>query len=131
MAEYYLYIKTVHVTCVVISAALFLLRSMWTLRGSPMLGSPWARSIPHYVDTLLLTAAIMLSLIIHQYPLQTPWLTAKVIGLLGHIMFGLLFFHYNGSWTIRKVALAASVISFAYIVAVALTRDPLPVRLIL
>ncbi len=125
MADYYPYIKFLHVTCVVISISLFLLRSFWTLRGSPMLASMWARSIPHYVDTTLFVAAIMLTLIIHQYPFQAPWLTAKVGGLLAHILFGLLFFHYKGSWAVRKGALALSLMAFAYIVAVALTRNPL------
>ncbi len=125
IAEFYPYIKAVHVTCVVISISLFLLRSVWTLQSSPMLSSPWARKVPHYVDTVLFTAAVMLTMIIHQYPLQAPWLTAKVGGLLAHIGFGLVFFHYKGSWAVRKAALAASLFSFAYIVAVALTRDPL------
>ncbi len=125
MADYYFYIKSVHVTCVVISITLFLLRSYWTLRGSPMLASVWARSIPHYVDTTLFAAAIMLTLIIHQYPFQAPWLTAKVGGLLGHILFGLVFFHYKRSWAVRKGALALSLLSFVYIVGVALTRNPL------
>ena len=125
MADYYAYIKALHVTCVVISIVLFLLRSVWTLRGSPMLTSPWARSVPHYVDTVLLAAAILLAMIIQQYPLQAPWLTAKVGGLLAHILFGLVFFHYKGSWALRKAALAVSLLSFSYIVAVALTRNPL------
>ncbi|HHL45845.1 MAG TPA: regulator SirB [Gammaproteobacteria bacterium] len=125
MADYYLYIKTLHVTCVVISITLFLLRSMWTFQGSPMLASPWARTVPHYVDTTLLAAAILLTLIIHQYPLQASWLTAKVSGLLAHILFGLVFFHYKGSWAVRKTALLLSLLSFSYIVAVALTRNPL------
>ncbi len=125
MAEYYLYIKILHVSCVVSSITLFLLRTMWTFQSSPMLASPWARSIPHYVDTTLFAAAILLTTIIHQYPLQAPWLTAKVGGLLAHILFGLVFFHYKGSWAVRKVALALSLLSFGYIVAVALTRDPL------
>ncbi len=124
MADYYLYIKYLHITCVVISITLFLLRSMWTLRGSRMLATPWARSVPHYVDTTLLAAAILLMGIIHQYPLQASWLTAKVSGLLAHILFGLLFFHYKGSWVLRKTALALSLLAFGYIVAVALTRNP-------
>ncbi len=124
MADYYPYIKHLHVICVAISIMLFLLRSMWTFQDSLMLASPWARSVPHYVDTTLLVAAIFLTTIIHQYPLQASWLTAKVGGLLAHILFGLLFFHYKGSWAVRKVALALSLLAFAYIVAVALTRNP-------
>jgi len=125
MADYYLYIKTLHVTCVVISITLFVLRSVWTLQGSPMLATAWARSIPHYVDTTLFAAAIMLTLIIHQYPFQAPWLTAKVMGLLAHILLGLVFFHYKGSWAVRKGALVLSLLAFCYIVAVAVTKDPL------
>ncbi len=125
MAEYYPYIKMLHVICAVLSIFLFSLRSAWTFQGSPMLATAWARTIPHFVDTTLFVAAIMLTLIIHQYPFQAPWLTAKVVALLAHILFGLLFFHYRGGWAVRKAALALSLLAFAYIVAVALTKNPL------
>ncbi len=40
------------------------------------------RYLPHVVDTVLLTTALMLTTVIHQYPFAAGWLTAKVVLLV-------------------------------------------------
>ena len=85
----YLLLKHLHVTCVVISITGFFLRGIWMLRDSPLLDRLWVRVVPHVNDTLLLVAAVGLSIVQQQYPFVHGWVTAKVLGLLGYIGFGL------------------------------------------
>jgi uncharacterized membrane protein SirB2 len=117
-------IKGVHIACVVLSAAGFLLRGFWMLRASPLLTSRPARILPHLVDTLLLASALTLAVMSGQYPFVQSWLTAKVLGLVAYIVLGSIALKRGRSRTVRVAALAAAVLCFAYIVSVALTRNP-------
>lgn len=120
----YLLLKYLHVTCVVISISGFFLRGVWMLRDSPLLGRTWVRVLPHLNDTLLLAAAIGLSLELGQYPFVHDWLTAKVGGLAAYIGCGLFALRRGRSKAQRTGFWLAALVSFAYIVSVALTRDP-------
>ncbi len=120
----YLLLKHLHVACVVISITGFFLRGVWMLTDSPMLNRLWVRVVPHVNDTLLLAAAIGLSIVQQQYPFVHGWVTAKVIGLLAYIGFGLFALRRGPSKRVRAGFWLASLTSFAYIVSVALTKDP-------
>ena len=82
--------------------------------------------MPHIVDTLLLASAIALAIMGQQYPLATPWLTAKVIALVFYIALGMLALRHGKTRGVRITAWIAAQAVFGYIVAVALTRNPLP-----
>ena len=56
----YFFIKNLHIASVALSGCLFLLRGIWMLRESTMLQQRWVRIVPHIVDTLLLTSAIII-----------------------------------------------------------------------
>lgn len=120
----YLFLKHLHVTCVVLSITGFFLRGVWMLRDSPMLDRLWVRVVPHVNDTLLLAAATGLSIVQQQYPFVHDWVTAKVLGLLAYIGFGMFALRRGRSKAVRAGFWLASLASFAYIVSVALTRDP-------
>lgn len=120
----YLLLKYFHVACVVISISGFFLRGVWMLRDSPMLDRLWVRVVPHVNDTLLLAAAIGLSIVQQQYPFVHDWVTAKVLGLLGYIGFGMFALRRGPSKAVRAGFWLASLASFAYIVSVALTKNP-------
>ena len=122
----YVSIKFVHIGCVAISYALFVLRGIWMLRESALLQQRWVKIAPHAVDTLLLASAIALALISRQYPLAHGWLTAKVAGLLLYIGLGTLALKRGKTRRTRMAAWLAAQAVFFYIVAVALTRRPLP-----
>ena len=120
----FLLIKHLHVTCVVISISGFFLRGVWMLRDSPLLDRLWVKVVPHVNDTLLLAGAIGLSVVQQQYPFVHGWVTAKVLGLLGYIGFGMFALRRGSSKTVRAGFWLASLASFAYIVSVALTKNP-------
>jgi len=83
---FYYAIKNLHITCVVLSAAGFLLRGLWMMTGNPLLQHRLTRILPHLVDTTLLLSAITLTVLIQQYPFVAGWATAKILGLIVYIL---------------------------------------------
>jgi uncharacterized membrane protein SirB2 len=122
----YYSLKHFHMSCAALSGSLFLLRGAWMLRASPMLQAKWVRIAPHIVDTLLLASAIGLAAWSRQYPGQQPWLTAKVLALLGYIVLGSIALKRGRTKGQRLAAFAAALAVFAYIVMVALTKQAFP-----
>lgn len=122
----YLLLKHLHVTCVVLSGAGFLLRGVWMLRGSPRLQHRLSRVLPHLIDTVLLGSALMMAWMSAQYPFALDWLTAKFFGLIAYIILGTLALKRARTRPARATCFALAVLAYGYIVAVALTRQPLP-----
>ena len=122
----YLSLKLTHVSCVVISYALFVLRGVWMMRSSASLQRRWVKIAPHAVDTVLLASAIALVVMSRQYPLVHGWLTEKIVGLIFYIGLGMVALRHGKSRHTRIAAWVAAQAVFVYIVAVALTRNPLP-----
>lgn len=120
----YLALKHLHVSFVVLSAAGFFLRGIWMLRSSPLLKRKWVRVAPHVVDTGLLGSAIAMAVLSAQYPFGYSWLTAKLLGLLAYIGFGTMALKRGRTRTQRTIFFVLALLSFAYIVSVALTRSP-------
>lgn len=119
----YLAIKHLHITFAVLSGSFFLLRGLWMLLDSSMLQRRWVKVVPHVVDTLLLASALVLVFWSGQYPFVQAWLTAKVLALVAYIVLGTMALKRGKTKGVRTFALLAALATFAYIVAVALTRD--------
>ncbi len=122
----YVLIKSLHLSTVFITAALFLLRVIWMLQASPLLQHRVIKVVPHINDSLLLISGITLAVMTHQYPFVNGWLTAKLFALLAYIVFGSLALKRGRTLQHRRVAALLAVATFAYILAVALNRNPLP-----
>ncbi|QID17212.1 SirB2 family protein [Nitrogeniibacter mangrovi] len=117
----YQVIKHVHLTSVALSLAGFLLRGFWMVTGSPLLKARLTRVLPHVVDTVLLGSALAL---VSFYDSVPAWVWAKVIGLLCYIVLGTIALKRGRTLTIRLVAMGAALLTFAWIVSVALTKQP-------
>jgi len=120
----YLWIKYLHVACVILSLSGFAARGALMLAESPYLNVRWVRVAPHVVDTVLLASAAWLAWALQQYPFVHGWLTAKVVGLLAYIGFAMVALRRGRTKRIRTAFLLLAVASAAYVVWVALTRDP-------
>jgi uncharacterized membrane protein SirB2 len=116
-------IKNIHVTCVIVSLAGFTLRGWWMLVDHRLLKHRLTRILPHVVDTVLLGSAIALALMIEQYPLQAPWVTAKVVGLIVYILLGAVALKRGRTRAVRVAAFVAAVGVFSWIVSVALSKN--------
>ena len=121
----YLAVKYVHVISVVLSLTGFFLRGILMMRDSPLLAARWIRVAPHVNDTVLLVAALSLAAMSGQYPFVQGWLTAKVLGLLAYIGLGMLALKPGRPPGVRLVAFLAALVTFAYIVSVALSKNPI------
>ncbi|QRM20294.1 regulator SirB [Dechloromonas sp. TW-R-39-2] len=122
----YLALKHIHVTCVLLSGLGFCLRAIWMLADSSLLKHRLVRLLPHLVDTTLLGSAVLLAISSGQYPFVNGWLTAKFLGLLAYIVFGTFALKRGRTKAIRAMFLGFALLAYAYIISVALTRNPLP-----
>ncbi|MDP2695273.1 MAG: SirB2 family protein [Gallionella sp.] len=122
----YFLLKHIHVSCAVISFALFFLRGIWSFNGSPIMRQRWVKIVPHVVDTLLLVSALALAFTVQQYPFVDGWLTAKFFGLVLYILLGTIALKYGKTKAVRVSAWLAALAVFAYIVLVAKQHNPLP-----
>jgi len=120
-------LKTIHLTCAVLSISGFLLRGFWMMKSSPLLQHRMTKILPHVIDTLLLVSAIWMTVIIQQYPFVHGWLTAKVVALIVYILLGTIALKRGKTREIRIAAFAGAVVVFAYIAVVALRHSPLPI----
>lgn len=94
------------------------------LRGSPLLQVRWVKVLPHLNDTLLLASAILLATQWGWAALQLPWLLAKIVALLVYIALGVVALHAGHSRSVRVSAGLAALLVFAYIVGVAVSKNP-------
>ncbi|MFP5393767.1 MAG: SirB2 family protein [Gammaproteobacteria bacterium] len=122
----YVALKHMHMGFAGLSGLLFLVRGVWMLRASPMLQQRWVRIAPHIIDTLLLTTAIVLAVWSSQYPFVQAWLTAKVVALVIYIGLGTVALKRGRSPGVRAAAFAGALLTFLYIVSVAVSKQPVP-----
>jgi uncharacterized membrane protein SirB2 len=120
----YVLLKHVHMTAVVLSGSLFALRGVWMTMESPLLRQRWVRIVPHIIDSLLLASAIALATTIQQYPLVHAWLTAKLFALVVYIVLGSIALKRGKTKRIRILAFIGALLSFSYIILVALSHNP-------
>lgn len=123
----YTNLLVVHLTAVSISLALFLLRGAWRLMDSPMLAKKWVKIVPHVNDTVLLAAAIGMLIVGGLNPLQHGWLMAKIAALLAYIMLGTIALKRGKTPLQRNLAFIGALAVFGYMVAVAVSKQVLPV----
>jgi len=116
-------IKTIHVTCVVLSFTGFFIRGIWMLIDSSLLQQRWVKTVPHIVDTVLLTSAIILAVQMHFSPLEQPWLMAKIIALLVYIGAGMVALRFGRSKRERLYAWLFGLVTILYIVSVAFSKS--------
>lgn len=115
-------VKQLHIACVVISIALFILRGTLQFRGKPWRHRMALRIAPHVVDTVLLGSALWLAFSIHQYPFVNNWLTAKVIALFAYILLARQALRESARH--RLAYFIVALLSVTYIVGVAFSRSP-------
>ena len=125
MVEFYLPIRHVHIAAVLTSATLLLARGL----ALNLAGARWPlawplRYLSWTIDTVLLTAALMLMTITHQDPVRHGWLTVKVLLLVPYIVLGYMALR-GATRGKRLTALAGAAAIFGYIYSVARAHDPL------
>jgi uncharacterized membrane protein SirB2 len=124
LASHYADIRVIHVGCVALSGTLFTVRGLFSIGNSAVANHRLLRVSSYIIDTTLLTSAILLTLILHQYPFVEPWLTAKVLLLILYIALGTVTLRRAHTRVGRITALAGSLGTFIAIIGVAIAHDP-------
>ena len=123
MIEFYPQIKAVHIAAVIASGSLFAVRGLLMLAGSRWTHHAALRYASYAIDTVLLSAALMLTSLIRQYPGTHGWLTVKVVCLLFYIVLGSFALKRAGTRRSRGLCLVAALALYLFIVSVARTHS--------
>ena len=124
MIEFYPEIRWVHIAAVLASGGLFVLRGIAMLAGAGWFMASPLRYLSYTIDTVLLTAALMLATVLHQYPLVHSWLTVKVLMLVVYVVLGSFALKRAATRPGRAWAFMGAVLVYAFIISVARARDP-------
>jgi len=124
MEIFYPEIKDVHVAAVIASGLLFAVRGV-----AVQWGAPWPMATPlrwtsYAIDTVLLTAALMLVSILQQYPFVNGWLTAKVVLLVAYVALGTFALKRGATPRTRLACLLAALAVYLSIASIAIEHDP-------
>lgn len=122
--DWYLPLKHLHVTLAVASGVGFFTHGVLMLLDSPWRETVWFRVVPHVVDTLLLTSAVVLAGYSGQLPWALDWLGMKIGVLLAYIVCGAIALKRGPTLRIRAVFFVLALALYAQIVTIALTRRP-------
>ncbi|MBC3875217.1 SirB2 family protein [Undibacterium flavidum] len=122
----YIILKHLHLTCITLSICLFTLRFYWRKQNPLMLQKKWVKILPHGIDSLLLASAISMAWIASINPLEQPWLAAKIIALFAYIMAGTFALKRAQTARAQNISFALALMCFAYIIAVAISKQPFP-----
>jgi uncharacterized membrane protein SirB2 len=125
MLEFYPQIKWVHVAAVLASGALFALRGAAVAAGARWAMAAPLRYLSYTIDTVLLTAALMLATILHQYPFVHGWLTAKVLLLVVYIVLGSFALKRGRTRAVRIGCWLAALAVYLFIISIARMHHPL------
>jgi len=125
MTEFYPQIRVVHIVCVVLSGALFFLRGAGVLAGArwPMTLPP--RLLSYGIDTVLLTAALMLFAILPGGMFANGWLAMKLSLLVAYIVLGSFALKRARTPRARAFCFAVAVATYLFMISIARTHDPL------
>ena len=127
MIELYPQIKAVHVGAVALSGALFATRGALALAGRQRAATAGAvRYASYAIDTVLLTAAVMLVAILPTALFANHWLAAKLALLVAYVVLGVLAM--RGAARGRPAAkyfYLAALAAFVGIVGIALAHHPM------
>lgn len=121
----YMMAKHLHLTLIAVSVLFFITRYIWVMTDSAMMQKKWVKIVPHIVDTLLLISAMVLCVLLSQYPFATGWLTEKFIGLLLYIFFGLLALKIGKDKKIKTIGFVLAIGTIAFMGKLAVTKQAL------
>lgn len=124
MLELYLPIKHLHLTLVATSLILFVARGFAIMAKQQWVQKKIVKILPHIIDTVLLITGIMLMVVVQQFPISHDWLTAKMILLVGYILFGIKAMKSESPMKQRSY-FAAAVACILLMITVATSKHPL------
>lgn len=125
MIEFYPQIRLVHIVAVLLSGSLFLLRGSGVLAGGR-----WPMALPvrlasYTIDTVLLTAALMLVAVLPSAVFANGWLAAKLVLLVVYIGLGTFALKRGRTPRVRAACFVLALAVFGAMLAIARAHHPL------
>jgi uncharacterized membrane protein SirB2 len=120
-----LQIRAVHIGAIIASGALFALRGIGVLTGAHWPMAAPLRYISYSVDTVLLTAALMLVTMLPATLFANHWLTAKLTLLVIYVVLGSLALKRARTKKVRAICFVAAIALYLCIYSKARTYQPL------
>ncbi len=125
LAYYYNEIKWLHIACVALSGSLFTLRGLLMMCGGSQLANHrHLARVSYVIDTILLAAAVLLTIIIHQYPVANAWLSVKLLLLIVYVFLGIHALRRGKTRLRRSACFVAALLVYGFIISVAVTHNP-------
>jgi uncharacterized membrane protein SirB2 len=124
LALYYNEIKWLHIGCVALSGSLFTFRGLLMMCGSQLANQRYLARASYAIDTTLLAAAVLLTIIIHQYPVANSWLSVKSLLLILYVFLGIYALRRGKTRLGRSACFVAALLVYGFIISVAITHDP-------
>jgi uncharacterized membrane protein SirB2 len=115
----------IHIVAAGLSGSFFVIRGIWMISDSSLLQKKIVRMAPHAIDTVLLSAAVILVVLTQQYPWAEPWLALKVLALIAYIVLGTFAIRRGKTKRSRVRYLVAAILSFGLMVGVSLAQGSL------
>lgn len=128
MIEFYPQIKWVHIAAVLASGSLFLLRGLLLQVGQNRVAMATSvRYLSYSIDTVLLTAAMMLLTILPRAMFANGWLTAKVVLLVVYVVLGTFALKRARTPRVRLACYLLALLVFGFMLTIARGHHPLGV----
>jgi uncharacterized membrane protein SirB2 len=125
MIEFYPQILFVHVLAISLSGGLFALRGLGILAGARWPQAVVVRYLSYTIDTVLLTAALMLVTILPAAMFANHWLTVKLVLVVVYVVLGVFALRRGRTRTIRTACYFAALLVFTTIIGIARMHHPL------
>jgi uncharacterized membrane protein SirB2 len=121
----YLTVKTIHMTCALISFTGFLFRAYLMLIESKWLNHKAVLVLPHVIDTCFLVSGATMAFMVNFGFFTQLWLTTKVSLLMFYLLFVGIALNRGRTRQIRIASFFLAILTFVYIVGVAVYKTPL------
>lgn len=125
MIEFYPQIRSIHILAVTLSGSLFSLRGIGVLAGARWPQVAVVRYLSYSIDTVLLTAALMLLTILPAAMFANHWLTVKLVLVVVYVVLGVFALRRGRTPRVRAVCYFAALLVFAAIIGIARAHHPL------
>jgi len=125
MIEFYSQIKWVHIIAVICSGSLFFVRGLMLLNNMKVAMAGPVRYLSYSIDTVLLTAALMLATMLPSAMFANGWLLEKIILLVVYIVLGSFALKRGNTQKTRLWFFIAAVSVYAFMFSVARAHHPL------
>ena len=126
MIEFYPQIKLVHIAAVLASGSLFLLRGLLLQTGQQRLAmTAPVRYLSYSIDTVLLTAALMLLTILPHAMFANGWLALKMVLLVVYVVLGSFALKRARTPRVRMACYLLALLVFGFMLTVARGHHPL------